>query len=46
VLGGMLKSNGMISFAKELSRPDAAAIREYVIFRANQTFEQQRATNK
>lgn len=46
VLGRMLKSNGMVSFAKELSRPDAAAIREYVIFRANQTFEQQRATNK
>jgi quinohemoprotein ethanol dehydrogenase len=46
VLGGMLKSNGMVSFSKELSRPDATAIREYVIFRANQTLTQQRAANK
>jgi alcohol dehydrogenase (cytochrome c)/quinohemoprotein ethanol dehydrogenase len=37
VLGGILQSNGMVSFKKELSRDDAAAIREYVIFRANQT---------
>jgi quinohemoprotein ethanol dehydrogenase len=46
VLGGMLKSNGMVSFAREISPPDAAAIREYVIFRANQTLEQQRGAKK
>ncbi len=40
VLGGMLKSNGMVSFASELSRDDAAAIRSYVIFRAHQTQRQ------
>jgi quinohemoprotein ethanol dehydrogenase len=37
VLGGALQANGMVSFAKELSREDAAAIRAYVIFRANQS---------
>jgi len=37
VLNGALQSNGMISFAKELSREDATAIRAYVIFRANQS---------
>jgi len=36
VLNGALKSNGMVSFSSELSRKDAAAIRDYVIFRANQ----------
>jgi alcohol dehydrogenase (cytochrome c)/quinohemoprotein ethanol dehydrogenase len=36
VMDGLLKQNGMVSFAKDLSRQDAAAIREYVIFRANQ----------
>jgi quinohemoprotein ethanol dehydrogenase len=36
VLGGLLKSNGMVSFEKELSRHDADAIRAYVIARANQ----------
>jgi quinohemoprotein ethanol dehydrogenase len=46
VLGGMLKSNGMVPFAKELSRPDASAVRDYVIFRANQTLEQQQPANK
>jgi quinohemoprotein ethanol dehydrogenase len=40
VLGGMLKSNGMVSFSKELSRADAGAIRSYVIFRAHQTLAQ------
>ncbi|MFZ0883204.1 MAG: c-type cytochrome, partial [Candidatus Acidiferrales bacterium] len=40
VLGGALKSNGMVSFAKEISRGDAAAIRGYVIFRANQSLEE------
>ena len=37
VLGGILKPQGMTSFAKEISRPDATAIRDYVIFRANQS---------
>jgi quinohemoprotein ethanol dehydrogenase len=36
VLGGLLRENGMVSFAKEISRGDAAAIRAYVIFRANE----------
>ena len=37
VRGGMLQSQGMVSFARELSKEDAAAIRAYVIFRANQS---------
>jgi len=37
VLDGMLQSYGMVSFSKEISRKDAAAIRDYVIFRANQS---------
>jgi quinohemoprotein ethanol dehydrogenase len=37
VRGGILKPLGMVSFAKEFSKPDAAAIRDYVIFRANQS---------
>lgn len=37
VLGGLLRPNGMVSFAKEISRNDAVAIRAYVIFRANQS---------
>jgi alcohol dehydrogenase (cytochrome c)/quinohemoprotein ethanol dehydrogenase len=37
VLGGLLRPNGMVSFANEISRKDAAAIRAYVIFRANQS---------
>jgi quinohemoprotein ethanol dehydrogenase len=36
VLRGDLQSNGMVSFSKELSRDEAAAIRSYVIFRRNQ----------
>jgi len=37
VLKGILKSRGMVSFEKDLTRDDAAAIRAYVIFRANQS---------
>lgn len=37
VLDGMLQPYGMVSFSNELSRKDAAAIREYVIYRANQS---------
>lgn len=42
VLGGLLKANGMVSFAGELSRDDTAAIRRYIIFRRNQTIAQNR----
>lgn len=37
VLEGMLKGYGMVGFSQELSRQDAQAIRDYVIFRANQS---------
>jgi quinohemoprotein ethanol dehydrogenase len=40
VLGGILQSDGMVSFAKELSHQDAADIRAYVIFRRNQSVVQ------
>jgi mono/diheme cytochrome c family protein len=36
VLRGDLRSQGMVSFSKELSHDDAVAIRSYVIFRRNQ----------
>jgi quinohemoprotein ethanol dehydrogenase len=36
VLRGILQPQGMVSFSKELSRDDAAAIRSYVILRRNQ----------
>ena len=42
VLGGMLQADGMVSFAKELSREDASAIRAYVVFRRNQSVPQKR----
>ena len=44
VLDGMLQSDGMVSFAKELSHEDAAAIRAYVIFRRNQSLAQQKTS--
>ena len=37
---GLLKSEGMVGFGKEVSQEDAAAIRSYVIFRANQTLKE------
>jgi len=37
VVDGMLQPYGMVAFSKELSRQDASAIREYVIYRANQS---------
>ena len=40
VLKGQLKQAGMVSFDKNLSHDDAAAIRAYVIFRANQSMPQ------
>jgi quinohemoprotein ethanol dehydrogenase len=42
VLRGDLQSEGMVPFAEELSRDDAAAIRSYVIFRRNQDVHIQR----
>jgi quinohemoprotein ethanol dehydrogenase len=42
VLRGDLQSEGMVSFSKELSHDDAAAIRSYVIFRRNQDVGVQR----
>jgi quinohemoprotein ethanol dehydrogenase len=43
VLGGLLEPHGMVSFSRQLSHRDAAAIRAYVIFRAHQTLQQQKA---
>ena len=40
VLRGDLQSQGMVSFSKELSRDNAAAIRAYVIFRRNQNADE------
>ena len=45
-LKGILRQNGMISFAKELSRKDAADIRAYVISRANQRLSEEKAEKK
>jgi len=39
VRGGLLKSGGMVGFGNEVSQEDAAAIRSYIIFRANQTLK-------
>jgi quinohemoprotein ethanol dehydrogenase len=44
VLGGLLKKQGMVSFAKELTRDDVKSIRSYVIFRANQSVGQMSKT--
>jgi len=40
VRDGLLQSGGMVGFGKEVSQQDAAAIRSYVIFRANETLKQ------
>jgi hypothetical protein len=42
VIDGMLQPYGMVAFSKELSRQDASAIREYVIYRANQSLAEKR----
>ncbi len=39
VLGGLLREQGMVSFARELGKADVRSIRSYVIFRANQSME-------
>src|SRR5439155_15721800 len=46
VLEGQLKEAGMVSFEKLLSHDDAAAIRAYVIFRANQGMTQPTQSSK
>ncbi len=46
VRDGLLKSEGMVGFGKEVSQQDAAAIRSYVIFRANQTLNEKKQTAK
>ncbi len=45
VLDGILQARGMVSFKREISRPDATLIRDYVIFRAHQTLAQEKATS-
>lgn len=42
VLKGQLSQAGMVSFEKLLSHDDAAAIRAYIIFRANQSLADQK----
>jgi quinohemoprotein ethanol dehydrogenase len=46
VLHGALQQFGMVSFEKELTRDDAAAIRAYVIQRANQSVAEAKANKK
>ena len=46
VRDGLLKSEGMVGFGQEVSQEDAAAIRNYVIFRANQTLNEKNHTAK
>jgi quinohemoprotein ethanol dehydrogenase len=46
VLHGMLRQFGMVSFERELKRDDAAAIRAYVIHRANQALAESIASHK
>jgi len=46
VRDGLLKSEGMVGFGQEVSQEDAAAIRSYVIFRANGTLANQTLNEK
>jgi hypothetical protein len=46
VLRGTLQPSGMVSFARELPRDDAVAIRAYVIFRANQSLAEKNSSRK
>ena len=46
ILGGSLKSFGMVSFSKELSQKDVEAVRAYVILRANQSVAEAKASRK
>ena len=45
VLNGLMKQLGMVSFNKELTRGDAAAIRAYVVRRANQSVAEQKSNH-
>lgn len=40
VRDGLLKPGGMVAFGNEVSQEDAAAVRSYIIFRANQTLKE------
>jgi len=40
---GAFQSAGMVAFGKEVSQQDAADIRAYVIFRANQSMSEAKA---
>jgi alcohol dehydrogenase (cytochrome c)/quinohemoprotein ethanol dehydrogenase len=46
VLKGQLKQAGMVAFDKDLSHDNAAAIRAYVIFRANQSLAETNPARK
>ena len=46
VLDGVLEPYGMVSFSKAITKQNAAAIREYVVFRANQSLEAGTAARK
>ena len=46
MLGGARKDRGMVSFAKELNKDDAEALRAYVIQRAHETIAEQNAAQK
>ena len=46
ILGGSLKSFGMVSFSKELSQKDVEAVRAYLILRANQSVAEAKASRK
>ncbi len=39
VIGGALKDNGMVSFARDLTPEDAEAVRAYVVARANEDWK-------
>jgi len=43
VRDGAYQSLGMVSFGKEVSQQDVSDIRAYVIFRANETVQQEKA---
>jgi len=46
VRGGAYQSMGMVAFGKEVSQQDAADVRDYVIFRANQSVSEAKAASK
>ena len=40
VRGGILRAGGMVSFASDLTSAEAESVRDYVIYRANETLQQ------